>query len=635
MPTVRTLLIIAILSFVACDDEKAENNTVRDTSIDVIDNGDVSNNTNDDTMSGNDVSSKMDMSGTPDLSSDTNINDTDVSGTEDMTPDADQPTLAELLENRTANGVIDDTPNRAFPGATGWARSTDIGIPTIWTVNTLGESTDNDGLISYREVATCVNEVSACGPRIMTFSVGGMIDTGTESVRILSGDGDLYIAGQTAPSPGIMLVGTRALEINQDAENIIVRHIVSCPRDRLNGGINSTQRNITVGGQPTGAPNNIIVDHVSMNCSTDDTFSVYVGAVGSNANRKVPTNITVSNSIMGEGDTTCLRTEGGEPLSAPFGECGAGAAAAARGDTNTWGFGNHSVGAHTSSGNGTPVTGVSFIANIFANTQARNALMRGATGEYVNNRVFNYGGFGLQVSNFSGTVGKNRMYIKDNVFKFGPDTRPSSTAIAASGGMFSISGNTQSDRFGVVTNNIAGNQTDEIPNHPKMYETGDTEFNLACAGASRPSRNAADQRIVDEFNEGGLVLPTAEIGIGPRFPWNFRCQPELGLNAAGYPRNFCFYENDPTDEANGINGYDDQGQRKERYALYTASAHADNYDTDGDGIADNFEQQLVNADTNDNLNSITDINPTDDLDGDGYTVAEEWVNMLARCPGTP
>ena len=542
-------------------------------------------------------------------------------------------TLSSLLENIAPSGAIDNDPNKAFPGATGWAQSTDIGTPAIWTVNTLGESTNGDGLISFREVASCLNEVSSCGSRIMAFSVGGMIDTGTNNVELRAGDGNLYIAGQTAPSPGIMLVGRRALDINNNADNIIIRHITSCPRDRLNGGINTNQRNITLGGQPSGAPDHVIVDHVSLNCSTDDTYTVFVGRATSDADRQVPSILTISNSIMGEGDTTCLRTEPGEPLSAPFGECGSGAAAAANGVPNTWNFGNHSMGAVTASGNGTPVTGVSFIANLFGNTQARNALMRGVVGEHVNNRVFNYGGFGIQVSNTGQTTNQNRMYITDNVFKFGPDTRITAAAISTTGGQFSITGNTQSDRFGVVTNDVSGNNQNTVAGHPRMHETGDNDFIASCVGASKPVRNVADQRMVDEFNEGGLVLPTAEIGIGPRVPWNFRCQTELGLGNDGYPRNFCFYENDPTDEANGINGYDDQGQRKERYAAYPSASHSANYDTDGDGMADAFEQQLVNADPNDGLNNINDINPTDDLDSDGYTVAEEWVNLLARCPG--
>ena len=47
-------------------------------------------------------------------------------------------------------------------------------------------------------------------------------------------------------------------------------------------------------------------------------------------------------------------------------------------------------------------------------------------------------------------------------------------------------------------------------------------------------------------------------------------------------------------------------------------------DTDGDGMADDWEQQIVDA--NPDFNSIDDVDPNDDFDGDGETNAMEYNN---------
>ena len=48
-------------------------------------------------------------------------------------------------------------------------------------------------------------------------------------------------------------------------------------------------------------------------------------------------------------------------------------------------------------------------------------------------------------------------------------------------------------------------------------------------------------------------------------------------------------------------------------------------DTDGDGLADEWEQELIDADPNDALEILADVNPDDDLDGDGLTNLQEFT----------
>ena len=54
-------------------------------------------------------------------------------------------------------------------------------------------------------------------------------------------------------------------------------------------------------------------------------------------------------------------------------------------------------------------------------------------------------------------------------------------------------------------------------------------------------------------------------------------------------------------------------------------------DSDGDGLADAFEQRLIDADPNDGFNTLADILPGDDFDNDGSTNAQEFEN---RTDGT-
>lgn len=47
-------------------------------------------------------------------------------------------------------------------------------------------------------------------------------------------------------------------------------------------------------------------------------------------------------------------------------------------------------------------------------------------------------------------------------------------------------------------------------------------------------------------------------------------------------------------------------------------------DTDGDGLSDSWEQSIVDAEADDGIDSIEDVLPGDDFDGDGHTNIEEW-----------
>lgn len=50
------------------------------------------------------------------------------------------------------------------------------------------------------------------------------------------------------------------------------------------------------------------------------------------------------------------------------------------------------------------------------------------------------------------------------------------------------------------------------------------------------------------------------------------------------------------------------------------------YDSDTDNMRDWWEHQIIDADSNDDVDSVEDVNPDDDFDNDGWTNYEEYIN---------
>lgn len=68
--------------------------------------------------------------------------------------------------------------------------------------------------------------IKARGSRIVVFEVGGVIDLARTTLRISSGD--LTIAGQTAPPPGITFI-RGGIEISQNTRNVAITHVAVRP----------------------------------------------------------------------------------------------------------------------------------------------------------------------------------------------------------------------------------------------------------------------------------------------------------------------------------------------------------------------------------------------------------------------
>lgn len=130
------------------------------------------------------------------------------------------------------------------------------------------------------------------GPRICVFEVSGTIRLKT---NLVVESPNLTIAGQTAPAPGIMLRGA-ALLIK--ASDVLVQHLAMRVGDAAEGPNYKVRDSLKiVGDDPI---SNIVIDHCSVTWGIDENLEVY-GKWD---------NVTISNSIIGEGLHESLHPSG-------------------------------------------------------------------------------------------------------------------------------------------------------------------------------------------------------------------------------------------------------------------------------------------------------------------------------------
>jgi pectate lyase len=170
---------------------------------------------------------------------------------------------------------------RAFPGAQGYGTRTPGGRGgRVLEVTNLNDS----GAGSLRAA------VEASGPRTVVFRTGGTI--ALDSPLIIT-DPFLTVAGQTAPGDGICIKNGQNARgcILLSAHDVIIRHL------RIRPGVggatfpNDTVRAITITDDGSNVPYNVVVDHCSLSWGIDTC-----GTIGGQAH-----DVTVQWCIISEG----------------------------------------------------------------------------------------------------------------------------------------------------------------------------------------------------------------------------------------------------------------------------------------------------------------------------------------------
>src|SRR3569832_941484 len=164
-----------------------------------------------------------------------------------------------------------------IPGATGYGITTPAGRGgTVYKVTNLNAS-------GTGSLKACASDAS--GPRVCVFEVSGTIHI-TEDMMIRWGN--LTIAGQTAPSPGIMIRGGA---IRIQASDILIQRVRVRVGDDQVGPSFDNRDALKLEGQDTKWGKNVVIDHCSFSWSTDEVASIW----GQHDN------ITFSNDIFSEG----------------------------------------------------------------------------------------------------------------------------------------------------------------------------------------------------------------------------------------------------------------------------------------------------------------------------------------------
>lgn len=215
-------------------------------------------------------------------------------------------------------------------------------------------------------------------PKVILFEVGGIIGLDED----LSVDKPFTtIAGESAPGPGIVLVGG-GLRIR--SHDIVVRHIGIRPGSSSDPSVNESRDGLSIGGNPErygAAIRNILIENVSVSWGVDENVSVWDEHTG---------NVQLRSMFIAEG----LRN-GGHPK------------------------GSHSMGMLV----GSDIDLVTITDSLFANNNDRHPRVSpGAQVSAERNVVYNPGNEATQVF-VDCTRGQLPMSFIDNVLIPGPETR--------------------------------------------------------------------------------------------------------------------------------------------------------------------------------------------------------------------
>lgn len=376
----------------------------------------------------------------------------------------------------------------AFPGAEGFGRFAVGGRNgTVYRVTNLNDSGEG----SFRDAVSQPN-------RIIIFDVSGVINI---SSRIVFSK-NLTIAGQTAPGDGVSIYGNGVSF--SGADDIICRYL------RIRMGTSGDS-----GKDAAGVANgqNMIFDHVSTVWGRDENFSINWDSKGT-----LPTNITIQNSIIGQG----LQT--------------------------------HSCGGLVQTDGG-----VSLFRNLYIDNKTRNPKVKGLN-QFVNNVVYNWGNGGGYI--LGDSEGTSWATIVNNYFIVGPApaTAPYTRAnqnfqLYAAGNYYdnnkdgSLNGTESQqadygDAFWVESPSYWETSTPAIPQaHPtitaQMSAADAYNWIVDSVGVILPNRDAVDNYMIEELvslgTKGALISSESELALPNKVGYVFNAPKLADTDNDGIP----------------------------------------------------------------------------------------------------
>jgi pectate lyase len=335
--------------------------------------------------------------------------------------------------------------------------------------------------------------LEASGPRTCVFRTGGTIPLAS-NLKVINPF--LTVAGQTAPGDGIQLKNYGIQTIRDGAHDIIIRYLRIRPGTANPAGISGANiGGLTLYGNNGRRVYNIIADHVDTEWAVDQNASAWDWV----------TDATFQWCLIAEGSLT------GHPK------------------------GSHSMGVLV--GGDDRIT-ISIHHSLFAHNGDRNPLVKdGAFLDFRNNVVYNWGG-----NNAAKCAYNAKLNLVNNHFITGLDTAPDDYVLwVHDGGKVYLDGNWGPRCPSGCANGwdigVLGHEaTDRVPAPffaPALTTHPPSEVKalvLANAGATLPSRDVVDARIIQDVLNG-----TGRVGIGSGYPVLAAGTPPVDTDHDGMP----------------------------------------------------------------------------------------------------
>ena len=489
-----------------------------------------------------------------------------------------------------------------FPGAEGFGadhRSAYDGFsePRILYVNSLLDTNEGDESEGKGTLRWCLTRDY---PRIVLFEVGGTIQL-EENLEIHNPY--LLVAGQSAPSPGILI--TTCTVVIQ-THHVLFQHLSFRAGDDPDGSKPESRDCVAIFGDNC---HDIAIDHCTMLWALDENFSTW--GMGNYI-----TNITVSNCIIAQGLNYSISPDGG-----------------------------HSKGLLI----GYLTRNISVLKNFIAHNDDRNPLMQGgAEAEVINNLMYNsprvvsfnsYDQYLTEASVINNNIVQGYDFTEDYVARFVYMNTNSSVY---------LSGNTDTNNdWDYILGNSLGNQV-RVASPPISSGSVDIlprnqidDYILENVGSRPWERAEADQQVLDDYEAGvGRIVDCVDAEEvhydGGTAQGATQNTITLDNNASGENRA---YEYKSIEILSGTGA----GQRRD-VASYSGSSQVLTVSSDWDVIPDGSSTytMIVNCGNNaggwrllESSHWVPDVpaNPHDDANANGYTNLEEWLYTLNPISG--